>query len=177
VVDKEKVSVWKLSNLSLIGASDMTLHSDQGKAKQLKITSTPTSGGGAERRIHRRYDLAGQSLNVNRWDGRRREAEDLGYLVDISAGGACVVTEQGNIKPDQQIRVRLEMPSYAGICPFIDTTGQEPKPKNEWIGWLAVSRVKKVTDNQFEVAGRLVDMDDMDRGMLGLYLSTQPLAA
>jgi hypothetical protein len=28
-----------------------------------------------------------------------------------------------------------------------------------------------------EVAGRLVDMDELDRGMLSLYLSTQPLAA
>jgi len=42
---------------------------------------------------------------------------------------------------------------------------------------MAVSRVMKVSEQQYEVAGRLVDMDEMDRGMLGLYLSTQPLAA
>lgn len=153
----------------------MTPHTDQGKTNRLKIT--PQTSTASDRRVHRRYDLGGQTLSVNRWDGRRREAQDLGYLVDLSATGARVRTTQENIKPDQQIRVRLEMPSYAGICPFIDTTGNDPKPKNEWVGWMAVSRVQKIADHQFEVAGRLVDMDDMDRGMLGLYLSTQPLAA
>ena len=42
---------------------------------------------------------------------------------------------------------------------------------------MAVTRVKKFDAQQVEVAGRLVDMDDLDRGMLSLYLSTQPLAA
>jgi hypothetical protein len=42
---------------------------------------------------------------------------------------------------------------------------------------MAVSRVSSVGKGQAEVAGRLVDMDEMDRGMLGLYLSTQPMAA
>jgi hypothetical protein len=155
----------------------MTSQADNGKSKGLKLTSSTPSASGADRRQHRRYDLGGQTLSVNRWDGRRREAQDLGYLVDLSATGARVRTTQSNIRPDQQIRVRLEMPSYAGICPFIDTTGNDPKPKNEWVGWMAVNRVQKLSEDQFEVAGRLVDMDDMDRGMLGLYLSTQPLAA
>jgi hypothetical protein len=34
-----------------------------------------------------------------------------------------------------------------------------------------------VDANHVDVAGKLVDMDDLDRGMLGLYLSTQPIAA
>ena len=44
---------------------------------------------------------------------------------------------------------------------------------------MSVARVRQIEDeqNEVEVAGRLVDMDEMDRGMLGLYLSTQPLAA
>ena len=136
----------------------------------------PARTAAAEQRSHRRYDLGGQTLTVNRWDASRRTAQPLGYLVDLSAGGARIRTEQTNIKPDSQIRVRLELPSYAGICPFIETTNGTPQPKNEWVGWLAVSRVQKV-DGKYEVAGRLVDMDEMDRGMLGLYLSTQPLAA
>ena len=137
----------------------------------------PTQDKAAEQRIHRRYDLGGQTLMVNRWDASRRSAQPLGYLMDLSAGGARIRTEQVNIKPDSQIRVRLELPSYAGICPFIETATGAPQPKNEWVGWLAVSRVKKVDGKHYEVAGRLVDMDEMDRGMLGLYLSTQPLAA
>ena len=130
-----------------------------------------------EQRDHRRYDLGGQTLMVNRWDTARRTANPLGYLMDLSAGGVRVRTDQSNIKPDTQIRVRLELPSYAGICPFIETAQGEPQPKTEWVGWLAVSRVQKVDGRNYDVAGRLVDMDEMDRGMLGLYLSTQPLAA
>jgi hypothetical protein len=113
---------------------------------------------------------------VNRWDSARRQTQPLGYLMDLSSGGVRVRTDQ-SVKADSQIRVRLELPSYAGICPFVETAEGDPTPKTEWVGWLAVSRVKKVDGKNFDVAGRLVDMDEMDRGMLGLYLSTQPLAA
>lgn len=130
----------------------------------------------SEKRTHRRYELGGQALQVNRWDSKRRQAQPLGFLMDLSAGGVRVRTEQ-EVTPDSQIRVRLELPAYAGISPFIDTAAEAPSPKTEWVGWLAVSRVNKTDDGQFDVAGRLVDMDEMDRGMLGLYLSTQPLAA
>jgi hypothetical protein len=37
--------------------------------------------------------------------------------------------------------------------------------------------VAKVDDKHYDLGGRLIEMDDLDRGMLGLYLSTQPLAA
>ena len=47
----------------------------------------------------------------------------------------------------------------------------------DWIGWMAVARVQKADNGEYNVAGRLVDMEDFDRGMLSLYLSTQPLAA
>ena len=153
----------------------MKIASDsKSKVGQFKLAA---EAKGSERREHRRYELGGQTLSVNRWDGRRREALDFGYLVDLSAGGVRVRTNQPNIKEDHQIRVRLEMPSYAGICPFVEANNGQAKPKNEWIGWMAVSRVSKVADTQFDVSGRLIDMDEMDRGMLGLYLSTQPLAA
>jgi hypothetical protein len=134
-------------------------------------------GAGREKRAHRRYDLGGQTLAVNRWDAARRSASPLGYLVDLSAGGVRVRSNDLGIRADSQIRVRIELPSYAGICPFIDTTHGDAQPKNEWVGWLAVARVSRVSEKEVEVAGRLVDMDEMDRGMLGLYLSTQPLAA
>ena len=42
---------------------------------------------------------------------------------------------------------------------------------------MAVCRVAKVDDKHYDQGGRLIEMDDLDRGMLGLYLSTQPLAA
>ena len=145
-------------------------------AKLMSIKLAPESKG-AERREHRRYELGGQTLQVNRWNTQRREALDFGHLVDVSAGGVRVRTSDAGVRADHQIRVRLEMPSYAGICPFIEATGTAPKPKTEWVGWLAVSRVQKLGDGTYDVAGRLIDMDEMDRGMLGLYLSTQPLAA
>jgi hypothetical protein len=42
---------------------------------------------------------------------------------------------------------------------------------------MAVCRVRDTGDGEVEVAGRLLDMEEIDRGMLGLYLSTQPIAA
>jgi len=109
---------------------------------------------------------------------RERQDRRLEKIVEACRErGVRVRTEDGNVKPDSQIRVRLELPAYAGICPFVDTSTGRPQPKTEWVGWLAVSRVKKVDGKSYDVAGRLVDMEEMDRGMLGLYLSTQPLAA
>ena len=128
-----------------------------------------------DRRVHRRHDLEQQGIPVQRWDGRRG-GDVFGQIVDISAGGVRIRTKQRGLRVDNQIRVRLELPRYAGISPFVNTIGQEPEPKQEWVGWVAVCRVHETADGA-EVAARLLDMEDMDRGMLGLYLSTQPLAA
>jgi hypothetical protein len=131
---------------------------------------------GSDRREHRRHDLEMQDIPVDRWDGNRA-GKNFGKIVDLSAGGVRVRTGQANIQTDNQIRVRLELPAYAGISPFVAADGSNAEPKNEWVGWMTVSRIIPLAPGQFEVAGRLVDMDEMDRGMLGLYLSTQPIAA
>jgi len=132
---------------------------------------------GSERREHRRHDLEQQGISIDRWDGARRGGETFGQIVDLSAGGVRIRTEgAANIRPDQQVRVRIELPVYAGISPFIDASSKDLQPKREWVGWMAVARVNKHNEGT-DIAGRLVDMDEMDRGMLGLYLSTQPLAA
>lgn len=132
---------------------------------------------GKERRQHHRHEMDHQGISVERWDGGRRVGKPFGQIVDLSAGGVRIRTEQKNIKADAQIRVRLELPDYAGISPFVDTQAGQMQPKREWVGWMSISRVKKTDEGVFDVAGRLVDMDEVDRGMLGLYLSTQPLAA
>ena len=132
---------------------------------------------GSERRQHRRHDLEQQSIEIERWDGSPKDRTTFGRLVDLSAGGVRIRTQQAGLQPDLQIRVRLALPDYAGICPFVDTTSGEPQPKREWDGWMTVARVQRTADGEYDVAGRLVDMEDLDRGMLGLYLSTQPLAA
>jgi hypothetical protein len=131
----------------------------------------------AERRRHRRHDLERQEVLVERWDGARQTSHPFGKLIDISASGVKLRARKPAVRSDNQIRVRLELPDYAGICPFIDTTSNEPRPKREWIGWLSVNRVQKTASGEYDVAGTLIDMEEMDRGMLGLYLSTQPLAA
>jgi hypothetical protein len=133
---------------------------------------------GKERRQHRRHEMDHQGIHVERWDGGRRVGKAFGQIVDLSAGGVRIRTEQKNVKADAQIRVRLELPDYAGISPFVDTqSGSGMQPKREWVGWMTIARVQKVGEASWDVAGRLVDMDELDRGMLGLYLSTQPLAA
>ncbi len=143
-----------------------TLHEQTGKTKT-----------GKDRRNHRRHDLEFQEIGMQRWDGDKRAGETFGRIVDISAGGVRVRTAQPNVKTDHQIRVRLELPSYAGICPFVDTRGGQLQPRKDWVGWMTVARVSEVGNKQYDVAGQLVDMEEIDRGMLGLYLSTQPLAA
>ena len=149
----------------------ITLHERSGKL------SIKSSGKGSDRRVHRRHDLETQGIAVERWDGARKKTEPFGRLMDISAGGVRIRTNQPSVRADNQIRVRLALPTYAGICPFVDTTAGEPQPKAEWVGWMAVARVKQLTGQEYEVAGSLGDMEELDRGMLGLYLSTQPLAA
>lgn len=138
---------------------------------------SPTQSNGRDRRRHRRHDLEPQGIAVERWDGSRQRTEPFGRIVDISAGGVRIRTTQPQVRPDNQIRVRLKLPTYAGISPFIETNSEQPQPKGEWVGWMAVARVQQVAGQEFEVAGSLIDMEELDRGMLGLYLSTQPLAA
>ena len=148
---------------------------DQKDAPKMKLT---VDSDGAERREFRRHDLEMQGIAVDRWDGNKRSGKSFGQIVDLSAGGVRIRTQQTDVRPDNQIRVRIELPPFAGICPFVDTTSASGlSPKREWVGWMAVARVLPVNESTVEVAGRLVDMDEMDRGMLGLYLSTQPLAA
>ena len=132
---------------------------------------------GLDRREHRRHDVEQQSISIERWDGQRRTALPFGQIVDLSAGGIRIRTAQTALRPDNQIRVRLELPVYAGISPFVDTSAPSLQPSRHWVGWMTVSRVEPLNDSEVEVAGRLVDMDEMDRGMLGLYLSTLPMAA
>jgi hypothetical protein len=151
----------------------MTSLKDLKSGKGFKVT---VDAKGAERREHRRHDLEQQTIEVARWDGKARNTKSFGQILDLSAGGVRIRTSQ-NVRADQQIRVKLELPAYAGICPFVDTTGEKPQAKREWVGWMAIARVNPVDEQTVDVAGRLVDMDEMDRGMLGLYLSTQPLAA
>ena len=157
---------WKAAN-----------QNDDEQAKKPKMQLTVDSDG-AERREFRRHDMEMQGIAVDRWDGNRREGKTFGQLVDLSAGGVRIRTQQTDVRADNQIRVRIELPPFAGICPFVDTSSASGlAPKREWVGWMTVARVKPVDKKTVEVAGRLVDMDEMDRGMLGLYLSTQPLAA
>ena len=146
-----------------------------GSTQALRLNASPPR---TDRRQHRRHDLEQQHLNVDRCaDGTGKMRAPFGRLIDLSAGGVRIRTTDADVHPDQQIRVRLELPPFAGINPFIDTRNDDPKPSREWVGWLAVSRVYPLGGGNYDVAGRLVDMDEMDRGMLGLYLSTQPMAA
>jgi len=131
----------------------------------------------AERRQHRRADIEDSRVLVERFETSNRfvSGKPLGHLVNLSAGGVCIRTIDNNLKIGSQIRVRMVLPTYAGIMPFVSQAGS-CRGTNEWSGWMTVVRVKKA-GMAFEIAGRLVDMREIDRGMLGLYLSAQPLAA
>jgi len=151
---------------------------DSGIAGRIGFKIEVESNGFIERREYRRHDLEDYNLSIDRWDGSRQVGKTFGRIVDLSAGGVRLrASASANLKQDQQIRVRLALPAYAGIKPFVKCDGMRIEPREEWVGWMAVCRVKQVENGEVEIAGKLVDMDDADRGMLGLYLSTQPLAA
>src|SRR5260221_1910252 len=78
----------------------------------------PTNDTSSDQREHRRYDLGGQTLSVNRWDANRRTAQPLGFLMDLSAGGVLDRTGQRDIKARSQIRRCVDCPSYARSCPM-----------------------------------------------------------
>src|SRR4051812_26153191 len=145
-------------------------------ASMTSVQSQSQTLAATERRSHRRHDLEQQGIEIERFDSGRH-TEVLGQIVDLSPGGVRIRTKDAGVRVDSQIRIRIELPTYAGIHPFVDVATGEPQPKREWVGWMAVSRVQRVGPTSYELGGRLVDMEDMDRGMLGLYLSTQPIAA
>ena len=129
-----------------------------------------------DRRRHRRHDYEFTHVMVERWDGPAKEGRPFGEMIDLSAGGIRIRTTTSDLRMGAQIRIRLRLPAYAGICPFVAADGTG-KGSNEWCGWMTITRLQKVDDNNYDIAGRLVDMREIDRGMLTLYLSAQPLAA
>jgi hypothetical protein len=147
---------------------------------------------GRDRRAHRRHDLLDRDIVVERLDAAREKVKSarsgpksadtapatqpFGQLIDLSAGGIRLRTTDRSATIGSQIRVRIELPAFAGISPFIDHTGPTIRPKREWTGWLTVVRIRDL-GNEREIGARLEDIDELDRGMLSLYLSTQPLAA
>jgi len=128
-----------------------------------------------ERRRHRRTELEMCHYAVERYEGPNR-GQHLGEIVNISASGVLIRTFDGDIRLGAQLRIRMRLPAYAGIYPFVSIDGAS-RGSEEWTGWMTVTRVRSLGDDSFEVAGRLVDMREIDRGMLQLYLSAQPLAA
>jgi hypothetical protein len=148
---------------------------------------------GSERRAHRRHDLGGREIMVHRVEpaeaplkiapsapkpakAESKKAKPLGRLLDLSAGGVRLQTTDKTASVGSQIRIRIELPPFAGISPFVDHSGPRIRPKREWTGWMTVVRVND-NGNSREIGARLDDLDELDRGMLSLYLSTQPLAA
>lgn len=130
----------------------------------------------AERRKHRRHDLAEQELPVYAVINGTPADAAMGRLLDLSSGGMKFETRSMAIQPNAKINVQLTLPAYAGLKPFVDQFDGE-RFATEWTGVLSVTRIEKQADGSITVAGRLLDMSEGERGLLGLYLSTQPLAA
>lgn len=140
----------------------------------LRISDAP---GFAERRRWRRHELLGPQVVVERWDAARATAVPLGEILDLSAGGVRIRTGDPTIHPGQVVHIRLRLPSHAGIAPFVSYAAESLQPSCEWVGRLAVLRKFEREDGTIDLGGRLLGMDQSTRGMLGLYLSIQPLAA
>lgn len=127
-----------------------------------------------ERREFRRHDISLNDIDIYQTTATGEVM--MGQLVDISAGGIRIRGPVAPAKVDSHVMIRIELPNFAGISPFIER-GDQLNPKQQWVGWVEVTRIQHMAGGVMEIGARLLDMDDMDRGMLGLYLSTQPLAA
>jgi hypothetical protein len=157
---------------------------DQVGQEQVEVFAEVTVGGPfryvesheRDRRKHRRHDLECSSVLVERYEGATKGGRPLGEAMDLSASGIRIRVRKPEVKVGSQLRIRLRLPQYAGISPFVANDGSG-KATNEWTGWMTVTRMSKVNSDLWDVAGRLVDMREIDRGMLTLYLSAHPLAA
>lgn len=136
--------------------------------------ATPTR---FERREFRRHELTETLVIVERFDPITQQVSPVGEIVDLSAGGVLVRTGDPTIAPGQLLSIRLRLPSHAGIAPFVRPAGEELAPACEWVGTFSAMRRVERPDGIFEIGGRLTGMDAVTRGMLGLYLSIQPVAA
>src|SRR5258706_9921920 len=102
-------------------------------------------GSPMERRAHRRHDLHQQAIPVERWDVRTKAGVVVGQIVDMSSGGMRIRT-QSPVRADQQIRLRLQLPNYAGITPFIGSSTGFPRARAGWRGWMGVGRLPKIDE-------------------------------
>ena len=130
-----------------------------------------------ERRRHRRHELIEPQVIIERYDLSDGSAAPLGEVLDLSAGGVRIRTGDPTLTPGQTVHIRLRLPSHAGITPFVVDSGASLKPTCEWTGRLAILRRVERENGTIDLGGKLLSMDDAVRGMLGLYLSIQPLAA
>ncbi|MEM1012485.1 MAG: PilZ domain-containing protein [Planctomycetota bacterium] len=135
-------------------------------------TSPMANTRDADRRRHRRHQTAFPAI------AQPIESQAvIGEIIDLSSGGARLVTTDASAKPGDVTEVRLTLPPHAGIQPFIRLASDEVQPTCAWQGKFEIARRIDRGDGTFELGGKFCDMTPVDRGMLGLYLSTQPLAA
>jgi hypothetical protein len=129
-----------------------------------------------ERRRHRRHAPVTSTATA---PGAIRS--DLGSIVDLSVSGLRLVTQDPSLKPGTSVDIRLRLPEHAGVRPFAGNADQDGglrlRPADEWAGQLLIRRRIDREDGTFEIGGELTGISAIDRGMLGLYLSIQPVAA
>jgi acyl-homoserine lactone acylase PvdQ len=121
-------------------------------------------------------DRAHDRVFALRWSGA-----EPGAAAEL---GALALDRAGTWTEFRAALAKWKMPArrviYAdvdGHVGFQDAALVPRRRSHEWTGWLAVTRVNRIAEGEYDVAGRLMDMEDLNRGMLRLYLSTQPLAA
>ncbi len=136
-----------------------------------------------ERRRHRRHELAGGGQGVIVERQTDAGYEPIGHVLDLSAGGVRLIldgTAGDDIRPGETVPVRLSLPDHAGLRPFVrlaDSTPDDAEFSGEWIGAFKVARRADLGEAGIQLGGCFEGMAELDRGMLGLYLSIHPLAA
>lgn len=135
---------------------------------------------GQERRQTHRHELypsaPSEPISIEFAASGVAQGPVIGELLDLSASGYRIETRDATLSPGSDVSVRLRLPTSLGINPFF-TAGDRGEPTNEALVKLTVLRRFEREPGVYEIGGTIDGLDENQRGMLRLYLSTQPLAA
>ena len=129
----------------------------------------------SERRRTFRTDLEDRNIAVELRAPKGKPGKTIGTVMDLSTEGMKFKTRFGELAVGDRLSIKIQLPTMSGISAFVDKG--EGKATNAWSGDFEVARVVRRMDGGYDIGGRLMNLTEADRGLLGLYLSLQTMTA
>ena len=124
-----------------------------------------------ERRRTFRMDLEDRDIAVELRSPAGRPGKRIGTVIDLSTEGMKFKTRFGELAVGDRLSIKIQLPSMCGISAFV--SHDDGRATDAWSGDFEVARVVKRMDGGYDIGGRLMNLTDTDKGLLGLYLSLQ----